>query len=64
VELGAALRDASVAAGVQWAALPAATLEATLRDFERRRSTRVAPLVARARQNGRGITSPKWSLVG
>ena len=42
VELGAALRDATVTAGVSWPDMPAAAIESALRDFERRRS-RAAP---------------------
>ena len=64
VELGAALRDATVAAGVSWADTPAAVIETTLRELERRRSTRCAPLVAQARQNGRRFTTPRSSWVG
>ncbi|CAK0782391.1 hypothetical protein CVIRNUC_005666 [Coccomyxa viridis] len=57
VELAAALRDAAQTAAVPWAQVPAADIERTLRDFERRRSTRCAPLVAEARENGRRITA-------
>lgn len=62
MELGAALRDAAAAVGVPWAAVPAAALEKALRDFERRRSTRCAPLVATAHANGDRMMArqPTW----
>ena len=63
VELAAALRDAAQTAAVPWAQVPAADIERTLRDFERRRSTRCAPLVAEARENGRRITARHSWLV-
>ena len=63
MELGALLRDAAIAAGGKWADTPAAMLESTLREFERRRSTRCAPLVAQARQNGRRFTAPRSAWV-
>ena len=64
VELGAALRDATVTAGVSWPDMPAAAIESALRDFERRRSTRCAPLIAKARGNIRAFRAPTSFLVG
>ncbi|CAL8466462.1 g5998 [Coccomyxa elongata] len=61
VEVAAALNAAADAAGVPWEQLPAKNIECALRDFERRRSARCAPLVAMARQNGdRAMTRRSW----
>lgn len=61
VELAAALKAAADAASVPWEQLPAKNVECALRDFERRRSARCAPLVAMARQNGdRALTRRSW----
>ena len=65
VELGAALRDATVAAKASWAEMSAGQIEATLRNFERRRSTRVAPLIAKARGNIRRLRGfSDYTMVG
>ncbi len=62
-ELAAALRDVAQAAAVPWAQVPAAAIEKALRQFEHQRSTRCAPLVAQARQNGRRLTVKRTWLV-
>ena len=62
-ELAAALRDAAQAAAVPWPHVPAADIERALRGFEHRRSTRCAPLVAQARENGRRLTVKRTWLV-
>ena len=64
VVLGAALRDATVAADVGGADMPAAAIARALRGFERRRSTRCAPLIAKARGNIRAFRAPTSSWVG
>ena len=63
-EVAASLGDAAQAASVPWADVPALVLESVLRDFERRRSTRCAPLVARARANGRRFVAKRTGLMG
>ena len=63
VELAAALRDAVQSAAAPLAEVPGPKLEEALRDFERRRSTRCAPLVAQARQNGRRLLAERSWLV-
>ena len=62
-ELAAALRDVAQAAAVPWAQVPAADIEKALRKFEHQRSTRCAPLVAQARQNGRRLAVKRSWLV-
>ena len=64
VELAASLRDAMEAAAISWVELPTPKIEQALRDLERRRSFRCAPLVAQAREYGRQTTLKRSWLVG